>query len=523
MAAEKAANSYDEIPYPSMAFPQMHPSRLAALGVLFGMPVPQLATCRVLELGCAGGTNLMSIAAGMPNARFVGVDYSSRQIAEAVATAEAAGLANVEFRHASIVDLDASWGEFDFILAHGVYSWVPKEVQESLLRVCKQNLAPNGIAFVSYNTYPGWHMRGMVRHMMHYHVAGFADLQERVTQARALLAFLAHGVSNQDDAYSRLLQTELDLLAGQHDSYLAHEHLEAENVPLYFHEFVAAADRHGLQYLAESDFSTMVPNRFDAETQEGLRRVGRNVVAMEQYMDFLRNRQFRQTLLVQGGVPLQRALTAESMQQLYVASFLQPDAQASAAAGAGAAVFVSKVGSRLTTHNPVSQLAFEILAGRAPVGMYFSELVGEVRARLAIEASATDIVNQLGSDLFLALANEQITIAVAPPAYAAKTGKVPVASPLARMQARRGDVKVVTLAQIFVDLDELARPLLVALDGASDRAALVGIVLGLIKSGVVRLDRNGVPVTDPSVLASAAEELLDRQLDLFAAAGLLMS
>ena len=129
--------------------------------------------CRVLELGCASGDNLIPMAIELPNARFVGIDLSERQIEQGRQSVAALGLANIDLRRVNIANVDASWGTFDYILCHGIYSWVPAPIREKLLAICRENLAPTGIAFVSYNTLPGWHMRGMIRDMMVYHSSQF--------------------------------------------------------------------------------------------------------------------------------------------------------------------------------------------------------------------------------------------------------------------------------------------------------------------------------------------------------------
>src|SRR5262249_49773642 len=123
-------SSYDEMPYMHRAFPQTHPDRLATLAKLFGLTPPDLETCRVLELGCASGDNLIPMAVTLPNAQFVGLDFSERQIDEGQGIVEALQLANIELRHADITHIDQSWGNFDYIICHGIYSWVPEAVRE---------------------------------------------------------------------------------------------------------------------------------------------------------------------------------------------------------------------------------------------------------------------------------------------------------------------------------------------------------------------------------------------------------
>src|SRR6476619_1779852 len=99
------ATSYDEVPYESFAVFETHPDHLAVMGRLFGLTPPAVETCRVLELGCAGGGNLIPLAQVLPGGRFVGVDLSGRQIAQAKANAEALGLANITFHAMSLTEV----------------------------------------------------------------------------------------------------------------------------------------------------------------------------------------------------------------------------------------------------------------------------------------------------------------------------------------------------------------------------------------------------------------------------------
>src|SRR5262245_48330424 len=114
-------NPYDVVPYGQLAFAQTHPDRLATVARIFGLVPPPVGTCRVLELGCASGANLIPMAFNLPGASFVGVDLSHVQVQSALATVEALGLRNIEIRHASILDVGLQWGQFDYIICHGVY------------------------------------------------------------------------------------------------------------------------------------------------------------------------------------------------------------------------------------------------------------------------------------------------------------------------------------------------------------------------------------------------------------------
>src|SRR5262249_39341452 len=156
--------------------------------------------------GCADGGNLLTIAQTLPEASFLGVDLSPRQVDEGRATARALGAGNVDLRSLDLAEIDDSYGPFDYIICHGVCSWVRASIRERILRICSRNLAPNGIAFLSYNVYPGWGQRGMLREMMLYHTRGIADPTERVQQARALLEFITREAAPQDGHYAHYLR-----------------------------------------------------------------------------------------------------------------------------------------------------------------------------------------------------------------------------------------------------------------------------------------------------------------------------
>jgi 2-polyprenyl-3-methyl-5-hydroxy-6-metoxy-1,4-benzoquinol methylase len=183
--------AYDETPYVSTAFPQTHPDKLCAMARLFGLDAPAPARARVLELGCADGTNLLPMAQHAPGARFLGLDASAKQVESAQAAIAKCGLGNVEIRQQDLLEFAASEGKFDYIIAHGLFSWVPAKVREKVLSICRDHLSDNGVAFVSYNALPGWGMRTPLREMMLFHTQAISDPKAKVDKARALIAFLA--------------------------------------------------------------------------------------------------------------------------------------------------------------------------------------------------------------------------------------------------------------------------------------------------------------------------------------------
>jgi SAM-dependent methyltransferase len=284
--------SYDHLPYEDHAHPQTHPGRLATVATLLGLAPPPVMGCRVLELGCAAGGNLIPMGVGLSESTFVGIDLSARQVNQGRQVIEALGLRNVRLETGSILEVDEGWGQFDYIICHGVYSWVPADVRDKILTVCAQQLATNGVAYISYNVYPGWHLRRVVRDLLVYHGQSFREPETRVRRARELLEFLATAFERQHAPYAQILEGELQLLRRCGDSYLFHEHLEEVNEPTYFHEFIERATARGLQYLAEAELGAMLLDGFPPEVENTLRTMSPDIIHLEQYFDFMRNRTF---------------------------------------------------------------------------------------------------------------------------------------------------------------------------------------------------------------------------------------
>ena len=470
-----AASSYDAVPYSVHAFAQTRPDRLATVAALFGLESPDPQQCRVLELGCASGGNLIPMAAGNPQSRFVGIDLSARQIADGQAVLRELGLGNVELREGSILDIDDSLGQFDYVLAHGVYSWVPPAVQERILEICARNLSPRGVAYVSYNTYPGWHARGAVREMLWYHTQRFADPLTRIREARALLVFMARAMPGAGGAFGTLLRQELALLLATPDTYLLHEHLEEFNEPLYFHQFAQRAAACGLQYLGETQVGTMVAGRLGADTEKTLRQISPDLLHMEQYMDFLRNRMFRQTLLCHAEVRLERALRPEAVMRFHVSSSAKPVSAAPEVRSDGGEAFAGGSKQKLTTRDPLMKGAMVWLWERAPASAPFDAVLEAARERAGV-ASAPEQAMQLATRLLHCYVSQLVDFSLAPPKSCEQVSERPIASPYARLRARQGD-RVTNLRLETVTMSEPTRLVLQHLDGRHDRAALESLVI----------------------------------------------
>lgn len=521
--------SYDEVPYDSNPFPQTHPEHLATLGSLFGMKPPPVASARVLELGCASGGNLIPHALSYPDAQFLGIDLSGRQVIQGQTTITALALDNIELRHASITDVDEDYGQFDYIICHGVYSWVPIEVQHHILEVCRKNLSANGVAYVSYNTYPGWHMREMVRDMMRYHTGQLPDPGSQVTQARALLDFLStNALRTQDNAYGKLLKGELDLLSKQKNSYLFHEHLEEVNAPIYFHQFAERAAGSGLQYLAESNFSSMLAGNFPTAVADTLRKIAPEIIRMEQYMDFLRNRQFRQTLLVRDSVSLKRNLGPEDVQKFYVttlATKLEGDKNVENHSPDEAS-YKTAAGAQLLTRSALFKSAMAVLQELWPASIHFDELLERVLSALPADESTAVPSAQagaaLGQNLLTAYAASIVAFSLTASPFAAAPGERPQTTALVRRQAEQGS-RVTTLRHQSTHVDDFGRHLLLLLNGKRAHSEIVDALTTQVMAGVFTLTRDGTLVTAQTEVKGLLDEGVARLLTQFAHIGLLVA
>jgi methyltransferase-like protein/cyclopropane fatty-acyl-phospholipid synthase-like methyltransferase len=507
--------AYDAIPYPSAPFPESHPERLAAVAKLFGLVAPARENCRVLELGCSMGGNLLAIAQIHPDAHLLGVDASSHQIAEGSKTIQALGLENVRLQHLDILDIGEDFGEFDYIISHGVYSWVPATVQNRMLEVCKRHLAPGGVAYLSHNTYPGWHVRGIVRDMMLYRGSQFADPAARLEQAKSLVAFVAQSIRNEDSPYKRLLKSELEVLGSAQDYYLHHDHLEENNHPVYFHEFARRLAENGLQYLGDADFQTMVPMNFPPEVAKTLHALGaHDIVQMEQYMDFVRCRYFRKTLICHRGVRLTRAIDALIVKDLLLASGVTPPNGKDPLDPAVSVTYSMPGGRHLTCRSPITKLALRALRRAWPMPVAFPELYAGCAVEAQREGHAPDPragEDFLATELLTAIGAGVVEWRTTPVPYTTVIAGKPATSPLARLQAAQGR-KATNLRGEWVTLDEIHRRALMRLDGTRTRDGLIDALVRAAQNREFLLHEENDP-SKPLTGEAAMRALLGTAID----------
>jgi hypothetical protein len=424
------------------------------------------------------------MAANEPGSHFTGIDLAHTAITAARSWSERLGLANTEFMQADILDWNPSGRRFDYILIHGVYSWVPPHVREAILELCRTSLAPNGVAYISYNALPGCHFRRYVWDLVRFHTRGIEDPRQKIAAAREIAAKMCAWLGNdrQPD-----IRKELELLQKVHDSVLLHDDLAECNTPFYLSEFVEAAERHGLQYLCDAQFSK--------DSIQDLGLDGEDWLTARQYADFVAARKFRSSLLCHSESGIDRTIRPDRVLSLLAASPAEPQPEQSD----GSQTFKLGDEKSLTTNHPMAKRLLTELSITWPGCRPVSEL--------PLEPLARDAAAALLLRLFDARA---IELRLRPPRLVSTVSERPVASPLARLQAGSGQKTVTSQWHVGVVLtDELTRKFLMLLDGSRDRAALLRDLLAQLEpaEALPAWDANG----PPSRLELAL--MLDRTLD----------
>ncbi len=496
--------TYDHIPYTKHIYQHTQPNHLATLATLFGLQPPPVPTCRVLELGCASGVNTMAMAQTIPHGQFLGIDGSAQQILTGQQNIRDLGLTNIVLQHLNILDITPQLGQFDYIVAHGVYSWVPPLVREKLLQICSQHLQPNGIAYVSYNIYPGWSANRALREMILYRTLEINAPKDKLEEAKRFLQFLIHSIKDKFDSYSLSLRKELDRVSQLQENYFFHEYLEEDNDPVFFHELIAQAQHHGLQYVTDAKEPFVSLEKFLSHETNTF---GLDVIEKEQYLDFLRNNSFRETLLCHLGLPVRRTLDPQDLDKFYLASSLKPASpqfiQATsipdeAVVNEGLEKFMNAAGEAVVSiASPLLKAVCLALGEVWPQCLTFVEILQTIKKSLRKVDKATyltimspDNIQEVKTLLLEFHLKKIIELHVYPPQFTTHISDSPLASPLARLISRDSH-EVPNLRHETIQLDFATGDLLGYLDGTRNRQDLLDLLWKRIEEGKLLLYQGG--------------------------------
>jgi len=470
-AGLKAA--YEDIAYVGRPNHHSHPDRLAAIAALFGHAAADPSRARVLEVGCGDAANILPMAARFPDASFVACDYSALLMGQARERAAALGLSNVELVEGDLREVAPSLGTFDYVIAHGFYSWVPADVRDAFIAMLGRQLAPGGLAFISYNLLPGCLVRRVGWDALRMSVPSQASPADRLAAARQEFRDLADAWSAMDGIPAHLGR-EYATAADRSDSMLYHDDLSAMNEAVYFSAFVQHIGRHGLGFLAEAELGTMSM----AGLPERMRTLATHADALsrEQYLDFARVRRFRQSIVTRAADVARARFTPDEAASLHfsaVTGIVQERAS----------------GEPPSVEGPLIDFLVDAYPASVPAADAIAYLAGR---GMSVDEARMMLVRGLFSNA--------VDPHFAPLPLAASAGPRPRAWHVARHDAQHDDT-VTSLRHNTVRVgDSTGRALLIACDGTHDRASLA----------------RAASLTSPDALA-----IVDQYLERFALAGLI--
>jgi len=441
--------TYDIVRYPSWPITSTHPSRIAAYAKLLGHSFTPFEESRVLEIGCGDGLNLMSMAVGAPKATFVGVDLAEAPIAYGRTLAEAANIKNITLMAQDVTKVGKELGSFDYIIAHGVYAWVPGNVRAAIMRLIGDTLTPNGLAFISYNVEPGCKMRHILRDLMLGRMQGSETPQERIAHAHDTLKTYID-IWDDEDPFQKALKTEaLDILK-RVPAQLFHDELGPLWEPQKLSTVVEHAQANGLEYLCDMrsrDMATMFSSPQPMTTEDWIH--------VEQSHDFAEMRRFRQSIFCRTETPIDRQLNADRLGDLWAAASLT----------------CTDHGEHFTITTPNGD---EFETGD-PVLAHFLMQLGNAFP-LAVSCAPAKTNPLLAEALLTLFSKSIIEFVTAPLPARGDAADFPLVSPLARVQIERGELVLASLRHKPFRLeDEQVRKLFCLLDGTHSRADLIRV------------------------------------------------
>jgi SAM-dependent methyltransferase len=429
---------YEAVAYHAGPVRDSHPARLGAIARLHGLAAAAPEACRVLELGCGAGENLLPLAERFPRSEFHGVDFAASAIAEAENARAACGLENVRLLCADLREFEPEPGGYDYVIAHGVYSWVPPEVRDRLLAISARALALNGVAYVSYSTLPGWGLIGGLREFLRAEIGG-GDLPAQAERAHRLLGTLGHALSEAQDPYSVHLRQTIGELLRKPPGLLLHDELAPVSSPCTFAQFTDHAAAHDLHYLAEARYATMHLEHAPAPMRAALAGLNLDFRARQQYLDVLFQRWLRNSLLSRQAQPPEPAISLPAMRDCAIGLRLEVEGDACNLAPGAPVHFSGPNGVALDLADPAEKALLAVLIEAAPRRVPFPEALAAANTMLG--RHALPLIHEaapLGALLYRLFALDALDLALTGDGAWLQTSPAPAPSPLMRYAARHG-------------------------------------------------------------------------------------
>lgn len=463
-------DAYEQISYPHYVHPLTDPARLAALGRILGLNVAKPDAARVLDIGCGSGTNLLAMAERMPGSQFVGIDFAAPEIESARALAAEAGLENVKFEQADLLTWELGDEKYDYIIAYGLFSWVPDEVKDRLFQACHECLAPDGMACISYMTYPGCKQPEAFRDLLRLRTESCDSPAEKVATSHQVLDFLERAYDQlPNQAHSNHMREQVRQICRKEPHFLLLDDLGVERDPCYLMQFANWAAEHHLRYVGESEFHMMFLENLPPDSARELAAMELDRLETEQMLDFVVNRSFRCSLLVRNEATQTKGLNAKALDELCFRPALVPDGIPELNPEEGR--FRTKWGTCVTLRSEPLVAFSRALATRPGTFTPFPDVLS-VAQKLA-NRTFTDVeVSLLREDLLSLFVRRQLDISALAFAPTCVMPLRPKLTPLNRAAARRRSI-VVTAAHEASRINSKEQTFCELLDGTHDHEELL--------------------------------------------------
>lgn len=529
---EKLSGTYNELPYTSKPFSQTHPGFLQAACSLFDVDTPPIETANILEIGCSFGGNIIPLALQYPKANIIGLDISEKQVSTGKAAIKTMGLKNIQLQQQDVTTYKTPTRHFDYIICHGVYSWVPEPVKAAILQIIADGLTEKGVAIVSYNTYPGWKIREVYRDAMLYRSQPVDEIREKIRYGFGMLDFLKEHLPKQSP-WGVAIEQHYQHIREASWSYLAHEYFEVVNEPCYFHEFMHLAQEKALHFVAEADYQNhfFPPVAIDDESYQAMKReADGDIIKLEQLNDFLSNRTFRQTILSRN--PGKQNVAAEGVSLQYStlsALHIQGSFAKKINETTNETIWESTLSSSQTQYKdtPTAQAVFRLLnetngqtikvdelwaavknePGNADKNSFFG-MIAEIVLHRSVRIRSHALTWQFDKDKdkernpCVSLANRKL---------------------FRWLQAHPDTIGLSTVFHEPIELDIIADELLPIINGRNSEADLCEKLIAATEAGRLTFyDQDEKPLTDNQHIVAAAKEHTERLLAVLKYNGLLI-
>jgi methyltransferase-like protein len=481
--------------------------------------------CRVLEIGCGPGVNILPMAERHPDSTFVGVDRRPNALAAARHFAAQAALPNVAFHDWKPGQTCNELGAFDYVICHDVYSRLALAEQDALLELCRARLGPQGVLYLSYRAQPGWIVPGVVRDLAQRLSAGADSASQSMQQSRRALEFLSQSQSADTSPWGRMLKREAALAMSLPEATFAHEYSSGESHPRLFVELASRAAAHRLQYLGDADIPSTFAAAFEPAVQQKLAQAARDTVSLEQYMDLLRNRSVHHSLFCHQAVRRAFQWTPERLGGLFLAGNVCAANPPIDYAADEPARFVAADGRTFGVALPAAKAALEAIGAAWPRAVAFDALLHDVTAKLsggAVQVVGLDDAerDELARNLIECIVNDLVEVHSDTDRFTTEISARPQVGTWTRAEAAASE-RVTNRRHQPVLLDEMSRNLLQFLDGTRDRAALLAVLVAAAERGQLSILRGDLPARS-SEAAAILEQVLDQALRRLANGALLV-